>query len=306
MKKITDSELIDKYLPVIKSYYPDINPKTITVFREGYDHDVLVVNEKDAFRFPRTSEQQEKDQIENKFLHIFEKSSPLNVQRMKSQTDPATGQYFQRYPFISGIPLTQKIAHTFTQQELVCVARDIGRFLKQLHTFPLVRARAINMDELDPKMYWQFFEDQLIKMRKTMFSLLTGSERVWIATLMQDYMRLTRANPFAVTVTHSDLLAEHIIIDKKTHALNGVIDFSLRITDPAIDFAYFDRYDPLFLKTVYEHYPPTDAFFDQRRKFYAGHVPIINLHESLEKQDVKMTKLHLLQLKKYISQNPFR
>lgn len=304
MKKITKASLIVRYLPAIKFHYPDIDPKTITVFREGYDHDVLVVGAHDAFRFPRTKKQGVLDTVENIFFPVFAKTSPVTIPNVTGYRDSVTGQTYQRYRFIPGVQLTVELSSNLPSKELEGITVIMGAFLTRLHAFPLVRARAMNMEELNPITYWKFFEDQLNKMKTTMFPLLSKNEQRWIENLYDDYIDICKDHPFQTTVTHSDLAWEHIIVDPTIHQLAGVIDFSLRIADPAIDFAFFDRYGPLFLKTVYENYTTVDAYFDQRRIFYAGHIPIINLYESIEKKDIKMTKIHLMQLKKYISQNP--
>lgn len=302
MRSTADSAIVDKYLPIIKNYYPDISSEKITVFHDGYDHDVLLINKHQAFRFPRTKDQGEKDHVENVFLSAFAKISPISVQKITSHTDPGTGSIYQMYRFIQGTQLTKKLALTLTDHELANIATNMGKFLTTLHSSPLVEARTMEMDELDPITYWKYFERLLEKIRSTTFHLLSKYEQRWIEKLVEDYIYITRDNPFEVKVTHSDLLAEHIIFGENTHALNGVIDFSLRIADPANDFKFFDRYGSLFLKIVYKNYLPIDKYFDQRRKFYAGHVPVINLYEAIERKDNKMTHIYLAQLKEYISQ----
>lgn len=303
--RTTDSiAVIDKYLSIIKSYYPDISPDSITVFQDGYDHDVLLINKRQVFRFPRTKDHGKKDRIENAFLSVFAPTSPISVQEMVGHVDLKTGMEYQMYNFIPGVQLTGKIAKTLSEQELVKIAIDMGRFLATLHSFPITQARLMHMDELDPKLYWKYFKDLYIDIKTTIFPLLSKEEQQWTERLVKKYICATKDNPYEVKVTHHDLLAEHIIIDEKTHRLNGVIDFSLRIADPARDFEYFDRYGAMFLKTVYENYLPTDTFYNQRRKFFAGHVPVINLYESIQKKDKQMIEAHLIELKEYISQTP--
>ena len=43
-----------------------------------------------------------------------------------------------------------------------------------------------------------------------------------------------------LTVIHSDIMPEHIIVNPKTHTLSGIIDFGdIEIGDPAYDFAFW-------------------------------------------------------------------
>lgn len=297
-----DKKVIDKYLPIIQSHYPDISSENITVFQDGYDHDVLLTPTHQVFRFPRTKDHGKKDLVENAFLGTFMKTSPVSVQEMTGYTDPATATKYQMYQFIPGTQLSKEMAKTLTEQELGSIAIDMGKFLTVLHSFPLSEARSINMDELDPAMYWKYFDDLLGKIKLSAFPLLSTDEQQWVEKLTNDYISITRDNPFELKVTHSDLLGEHILVDEKTHRLSGVIDFSLRIADAANDFKYFDRYGTEFLKTLYENYLPIDEHFDERRRFYAGHVLVINLYESIERKNTRMTEIYLRQLKEYISQ----
>jgi hypothetical protein len=55
---------------------------------------------------------------------------------------------------------------------------------------------------------------------------------------------------------HSDLAAEHILLDPATHQVTGIIDWSeISVGDPAIDFAGMFHWGGLdFLNAVLSHY----------------------------------------------------
>jgi aminoglycoside phosphotransferase (APT) family kinase protein len=292
--------IIQKYLPIIRNDYADCNTSDITLLDDGHDHYVLVLKDSHAFRFPRTEAHGKKDHVENNFLKDFAKNSPIAVQQITGHTDKETGTQYQTYDFIPGVRLSRETAATLSPQELISVGSAMGKFLAQLHAYPLTKAREIQMDELDPIKYGEYFKEFLEMDRNAFFPLLSQDEQKWIEQSTEDFYTLTKDHPFAVTVTHSDMLPEHIIIDQETHKLNGVIDFSLRIADPANDFKFFDRYGETFLKAVYDNYLPIDEYFDRRREFYAGNLPVANLYQSLERNDEVMVKVHLTQLKEYI------
>lgn len=296
-----DKNLIEKYLPLIKKYFPECKEDKIKFFNDGWDHYVFVLNDKHVFRFPRTEVLGKKDRVENNFLKRFTLVSPVLVPQMIGRFDEKTGIKYQTYEFIEGVRLSQALATTLTEQELVIIAKQMGKFLTKLHSFSLSQARNMGMDEIDPLKYGEFFKDFLEKDEEIIYPLLSINEQVWIEKLMKNFADLTKSDPFEVKVTHFDLLPEHIIVDTKTHKLNGIIDFSLRIADPARDFTFFDRYGDVFLQTVYKNYDLSkDKYFDRRRKFYAGNLSVVNLYQSLERKDNKMIKIHLAQLKEYI------
>jgi aminoglycoside phosphotransferase (APT) family kinase protein len=58
------------------------------------------------------------------------------------------------------------------------------------------------------------------------------------------------------TFVHSDLAAEHILLDPATHQVTGIIDWSeISVGDPAIDFAGMFHWGGLdFLNAVLSHY----------------------------------------------------
>lgn len=294
-------KVIEKYFPIVKKYFPNCKKEKIELLDDGYDHFVLLVDNLHAFRFPRTEIHGKKDHVENKFLKRFAINSPVCIPLMSGQIDQNTGIKYQIYEFIQGIKLSKELVLTLTEQELITLAIDMGRFLTQLHSFSLSEARAMDMDELDPVTYGDYFKDFLEKDREAIFSLLSIDEQEWIEELIKYFSDLTKNYPFKVKVTHSNLLPEHIIIDADIHKLNGIIDFSLRIADPAKDFTFFDRYGDVFLQTVYKNYNlSVDKYFDKRRKFYAANLPVVNLYQSLERNDEKMIKAHFTELKEYI------
>ncbi|CAN5189553.1 hypothetical protein BH23CHL1_BH23CHL1_25900 [soil metagenome] len=88
----------------------------------------------------------------------------------------------------------------------------------------------------------------------------------------------------------------HIIVDAKSHALNGVIDFSPRIADPANDFKCFDRYGEAFLREAYAQYGEVDETFDKRREFYAANLPVNNLWQAIESGNDERVEVQLHEL----------
>lgn len=160
------------------------------------------------------------------------------------------------------------------------------------------------MDEIDPAGYVAYWKNFLKEMQQTTYRDLSKSEQEWIESIFAHYFKAVGKQPFSVRVTHSDLLPEHILIDGRTHKLMGIIDFSLRISDPAYDFSYFDRYGKQFLKTVIENYPPykTDDTFMTRQKFYALRLGFAFLSQAKERQEEEVPVI-IKQIHEYIRKN---
>lgn len=296
------NDIVGKYLQIIKNHYPNVTREEIKLFDDGNDHYVLVVNDIHAFRFPRSNDHGKKDHVINAFSNKFVPISPVPIQKMTGHVDPETGIKYQTYEFIPGVHLSREMATTLTHEELISIAKDLGKFLSSLHSFSVDEAKSMDVESLkNPHDYGEYFKDFLERDRKAFFSMLSKKEQKWIEQSVDDFYRLTKNHPFQFTVTHSDMLPEHILIDLQTHKLKGIIDFSPRIADPANDFKFFDRYSKAFLKAVYEQYLPVDVYFDERRKFYAGNLPVASLYQSIERNDEKMINIYLAQLKEYIT-----
>ncbi len=180
------------------------------------------------------------------------------------------------------------------------IAANLGHFLKALHAFPLDHARQMNMSELDPIHYWRWFETFLDKNRQKIFHYLSDRERAWVEAKYAAYIELSQVSTFRVRVTHSDLRPVHIIVDAKSHALNGVIDFSPRIADPANDLKCFDRYGEAFLREAYAQYGEADETFDKRREFYAANLPVNNLWQAIESGNDERVEVQLHELSAHI------
>ncbi len=125
--------------------------------------------------------------------------------------------------------------------------------------------------------------------------------------LFADYIDNIRATPFTTTVTHADMWVFHIIVDCQSHTLSGVIDFGLRIADPANDFKAFEHYGQAFVAEVYSTYDlPIDDSFDMRRLFYTGHDVVYILARAIERNNQKQISIAHTKLMKYIEAHPCR
>ncbi len=300
---MSDSNKVS-YLSIVKKQYPDCKEDSVLVFEDGNDHYVFVVDQKHAFRFPRTENHGKNDATINAFSQKFASLSPIPIQNMTGHVDSETGQRYQTYEFLPGLTFSEDFAKTLSEEEHIGIAKDLGNFLTKLHAFPKKEAEAMGVESLvSPQDYANYFRDIIQVDKKAIDSLLTVTEWEWIERQTEDFVSLSYTHPYTFTVTHSDMQADHILVQEKTHKLSGIIDFSLRIADPANDFKSFHRYGGLFLETVYEQYSPVDEYFDKRRAFYSGDFYLAMLYKSvIERQEDKI-RLFLIQLRDYISKH---
>lgn len=298
-----NDEALNKYLPLIQNHYSDtVKMDDVEYLEGGSAHRVFKIYDQ-VFRFPKTKEIEFNQQAESIFSKRFSKITPIDVPVIQVHRDTLTGLTYQTYDFISGVPFTIEYAASLSEKELLAIAGLLGEFLKQLHDVSSAEVNIANQVNTSEE-YVRYFLDIISEDKKLINSLLTADEWRWIDQNINAYCGLANAHPFGLKITHSDLLPKHILIDDSTHRLKGIIDFSLKFADPAVDFRYFDRYGDQFIKKVYEKYSMQDYYFDERRKFHARDFLVGYLYLSVRDKEEGKQREYLRQLQVYIAKHP--
>jgi aminoglycoside 2''-phosphotransferase len=270
-----------RYFEAIGKYFPGITVDDICEFNAGWDYFVCAVKGKTAFRFPRREEYARQLPNEVSFLHEFAPLSPVPVPVPTLDRLP-DGSPFVTYVFIPGDPFTPECATGFTAAELDGIAVQLGGFLSALHSFPVEKVTRLGFHTVD---VLAAHEERGNESKELVYPLLTAAEQDWLTGRLDAYLEMITRHPPVCTPTHTDLLPEHMIIDARSHRLNGVIDYGdLEVYDPAADFTFLAHYGRRFLDTVYSNYlSPRDALFEERRLFYENYLYVLALKYSVEK-----------------------
>lgn len=293
------SNFMEKILTIVNKRFPNIDNNKIQVFDDGWDYVVIVVNSELAFRFPRREDYAKTLPIEVNFLELFVDKSPVRVPKMTNQKDETTGISYVSYRFIPGVQFTKSISSTFSKDELLAVAKQLGTFLAVIHSFPVEEAKQLGIQQIDSFDSWQ---KRLTKIKKEVFPHIDENEQKWIIVLFENFLETIAKTPIKSVLTHSDIMPEHIIVDPKTHTLSGIIDFGdILIADPAHDFTFLARYGQDFLNESYKSYAlPRDQTFEKRRQFYEDRLAVTNLEHSLELRNRERIAIHKKQLSEYV------
>ena len=127
----------DTTLKIVRKIIPDISNEKIQIFDDGWDYIVIVVNNETAFRFPRREDYAKTLPIEVNFLEQFASKCPVNVPKLIYKKDEETGISFVTYEFIPGVQFTKSISNSFSKEELLAIAQQLGSFLTTIHSFPI-------------------------------------------------------------------------------------------------------------------------------------------------------------------------
>lgn len=283
----------ETYINLIIQTLPDASPEDISTFN-GWDYVVFVIANKYAFRFPRNQKWSKNLPSEAKFSQEFSKYSSLRIPVQELRNDDKIGVY-SFYEFIPGRQLDWNTINLFPKKIQVHLAQEIGRFLTSLHTFPVNIAKKCGVEIVNASSFW---EDRLAGNRKYSFPLITDNERQWVENLFSEFLSLIQSESISGVPTHFDFRAEHIIINSDTYSVNGIIDISGCIADPAYDFTILGGYSCEFLSEVYKNYNASkDRNFEIRRQFYTKSQVVYDIENYSALNDTKELKIAINRLK---------
>jgi len=115
--------------------------------------------------------------------------------------------------------------------------RELGTFLRELHSFPTDRAVALGVPVLDGSAFRTqragFYEEIV----RGIFPLISCEARAYTEARFEAYLNDAANFVFEPRLVHGDLDRQNVIIDTQTGQLTGVIDFGdgVAVSKPAVD-----------------------------------------------------------------------
>jgi aminoglycoside 2''-phosphotransferase len=201
-----------------------LSPRLITPINDGWDSDVFDVDGEWIFRFPRRPEVVASHERECRILSPLAGALPFAIP-VPAYVGEFEDRRYMGYARVGGL------AYVAGDD-----ASSVGRAIRALHDFPAERAAALL--DCDPTIAGWLADYAQLR--------ATTDERV--APLLHADVRAALDAAFdaffadewdAVTpvLVHRDLGAEHMLMDRETRALVGMIDFGdAAVGDPTIDF----------------------------------------------------------------------
>jgi aminoglycoside phosphotransferase (APT) family kinase protein len=257
----------DALVRKLKDEFPDLRWKSAKHNVEGWDHHVLILDNKIVFRFPRMKE----------YLDILKKEVPL-LRYLKSKIKLQIPDYkfvsrkkdFAGYNLIEGIQLTKKEFDKLPGLTKQTIAKQLSEFLTSLHRTPLNIAKSYGLKPTPlRKEYLQLKKD----MEKLVYPRVSRKDKALIMDVVEQLRNLKFLN---WVVIHNDLYPAHILMAPNKKSLTGIIDFGdICIDDPALDFCELWIYGRKFVLDVYKYYRgPKDEKFIERSILYNKRVPL--------------------------------
>jgi aminoglycoside 2''-phosphotransferase len=222
----------------------------------GASHDVVILDNRLAFRFPRSRQRQRSLRDEIRLLDYLR---PLVNISIPDYRYVAADGSFGGYPLIEGRPLSAwRYRAVISRQGRAFIAGQLGVFLKHLHSIPQAIVESFNVPRRSPR---DTFDLLLDTCETELYRHLTTEDIRMIEQFGPAFLH-AHSLPYSPCLNHRDLSHTNVLIDSTCESIAGIIDFGARaIGDPALDFRQLFDFGPTTVERVYESYESGDATF---------------------------------------------
>ena len=245
---------------------PAVDISSVRHFGAGWDYELWEINGELLARFPLREECAAPLRSEGRLLAALADELSVAVPRPEYVSNGCSSFLlpFFAYRTLPGVPLAEA---TLDDQARTAVARQLGRFLTELHSFPVERAAGLGVPVYTPESWRQRYVALHERVRADVYPLLDDDESKRIEAFWQDFLGRVEYVTFRPALIHHDLSGEHVLLDAERGSITGVIDFGdACVGDPAFDFAGFEG---PFRDTMLSSYKlPLDETFEERPDVY--------------------------------------
>jgi aminoglycoside 2''-phosphotransferase len=257
------------HLQLIRTAYPDLHIRSVSKHQGQFNH-VLIVNERYVFRIPRSIRGERTLAREIVLLDKIRERVSLPVPNPTlNYVDPDTHiPVFTGYELIPGQPLRGGTLNRINDTRVLNhLARQIGVFLRELHSIPIEEVgHELPTGEL-PAEWAEFYNN----VRRQLYPHMRRDARKHVDAHFEEYFNNLGRYSFKPRLRHGDFGSGNILFDARNKTVSGVIDFgSAGPGDPAQDVgALLVSLGHPFVNRMFNVYPQMIAML-RRAAFYMG------------------------------------
>ncbi len=257
-----------KLLSKIRKEFPSLKWKKAEHNIEGWDHFVIILDNKYVFRFPRTK--QYLKALKNEILLLEYLKDKVNI-LIPQYAYIAKDKSFAGYSLIPGTQLRKKVFKLVSNKAKHTLAKQIADFLSSLHKISQKDVEKYGVKIVNTQ---KQYKELIINTNKYIFPRVSKKDQLLINNYLKEFKNYLKF-PKKV-LAHNDLYSKHILLGENKKHISGIIDFSDRkIDDPARDFTEMWDYGEKFTLEVYKHYKgPKDKDFLKRSMMYYKRIPL--------------------------------
>lgn len=253
--------------------FPSLDAGSLRYFNAGWDYELWELDGELLACFPLRENCGERLPVEARLLRELAGSVSLATPTPIHESDgvAAFPQPFFVYQKLTGTAMGAVALNDTEHQE---AAKQLGRFLSELHAFPVERAAAIGVPERIGARWRQRYVNLRPRVEHDIYPLLTSDETAFLTSFWGGFLAREDLVSFTPSLIHGDLALDHILVDA-TGSVTGVIDFGdARVGDPALDFAGFDA--PLRTRVVAHYARPAGSTMLERAAIYRDMISPLN------------------------------
>jgi aminoglycoside 2''-phosphotransferase len=275
----SDAELAAR----VREAFPDLEFSRVERIEKGEDHQVLVLDGRYVFRFPRFPHHPTGLKLELAVLSALKGRCALPTPDYRFVAPDGD---FAGYELIDGVELTPRRFAGLDRAAQERVLEQVAGFLSAMH--------ALANDEVEaglggPPETWPRGgtpADQAADGQARRLGPIRRAFPGLASEVEAFYARFERQPGGAVRWNHSDVTCDHLLLAPSHDRLAGVIDFGdVEIGDPAYDFGYLPSYSDWALGFVFERYAfkDEDAGLLDRARWQFVRYRIARLGEAIDK-----------------------
>ncbi|MBK8902171.1 MAG: GNAT family N-acetyltransferase [Anaerolineaceae bacterium] len=270
-RQLTVEQKTAVYQQEIARFEPELAVETVESNNEGLVNNVLVVNGRRVFRFPKHKWGVAHLRHEASCLALARQFVNVALPRWTVYESEELGHPFAAYDWIPGEALTRTILLRLPPADQQAIAEQLGTFLYQLHTVPLHEVEKWGIRPSVTNRTAENWQQMYNDVQEKLFPYLMKFARDWVeqhfAPILQDPNFMACEHTFM----NGDLGCYHLLYNRESRRLNGIIDFGTAgLGDPANDFGcLIDQYGESFLRQMAPFYPGLEQHIE-RARVWAG------------------------------------
>ncbi|MFP7299243.1 phosphotransferase family protein [Neobacillus niacini] len=280
-----ESTEMEKFIERIKQVYPSLSIENSQLNEIGQNNDVVIVNEKVVFRFPKYEKGIASLKKETQILEAIKNkiSLPIPNPIYQSFEKWEVGKVFVGYELIKGSPLwKESFANIKSEKVLNRLASQLVTFLFEIHS---ISKKTLLLEETNPREemvnLYQRIQDKL-------YPLMREDAQRQTSYSFEAYLNSETLRSLKTSLVHGDFGATNILWDTTTNNITGIIDFGgSNIGDPAYDFAgILSSYGEEFFNMCLNLYPNGTEIAD-RVRFYRSTFALQEALHGVENDDAE-------------------
>jgi aminoglycoside 2''-phosphotransferase len=233
----------ERFLSLIRADFPSLEIGDARLLTNGWDHDVVIVNEAYVFRFP--TEPSAQFDVE---IAILKKLCGATTLAIPVVEFVGHSTQYIGYRMVRGTELTAAVYTRLSGAQRAQLACDFAQFLAEVHRAISVReAVSLGVPREDPRSY-------LDESRAVVNRITDAGVRAFVEDTLDEYEEMWRDSGIE-SFLYNDLHGDNVGFDVERGRLNGVYDFGdVAIGDLHREFGPLYRLDKGLLEATVAEY----------------------------------------------------